>query len=153
VPYGLDALNTLRIEKGHLTGAELNGNTNAHDLGLERLLKSLGDFIGRAMSMRPALSAPDRLQLVGIRPVDRASRLRNGAQLVASFAPNASLGYLTSATPAAAFDGWLGLALLAGGRGRHGQRLLAVSPVHAESVEVDVVSPHAFDPENHRVRA
>ena len=28
-PYGLDALNTLRIEKGHVTGAELNGNTSA----------------------------------------------------------------------------------------------------------------------------
>ena len=24
-PYGLDALNTLRIEKGHITSAELNG--------------------------------------------------------------------------------------------------------------------------------
>jgi sarcosine oxidase subunit alpha len=152
VPYGLDALNTLRIEKGHVTGAELNGNTSAHDLGLERLLKAQGDFIGRAMAGRPALSAPDRLQLVGIRPLDPASRLRNGAQLVAPAAPRASLGYLTSATPAAAFDGWLGLALLAGGRERRGQRLLAVSPVHAESIEVEVGSPHAFDPENHRVR-
>jgi glycine cleavage system aminomethyltransferase T len=28
-PYGLDALNTLRIEKGHVTGAEMNGNTSA----------------------------------------------------------------------------------------------------------------------------
>ena len=28
-PYGLDALNTLRIEKGHVTAAELNGNTSA----------------------------------------------------------------------------------------------------------------------------
>ena len=33
VPYGLDALNTLRIEKGHVTAAELNGNTSAADLG------------------------------------------------------------------------------------------------------------------------
>src|SRR5205814_4270936 len=42
-PYGLDALNTLRIEKGHVTSAELNGNTSADDLGLERLLKPRGD--------------------------------------------------------------------------------------------------------------
>ena len=153
VPYGLDALNTLRIEKGHMTGAEINGNASAHDLGLERLLKPQGDFVGRVLAQRPALGAVDRLQLVGIRPVDHAGRLRNGAQLVASSAPRASLGYLTSATPAAAFDGWLGLALLAGGRGRHGQRLLAVSPVHGESVEVEVASPHAFDPENTRVRS
>ena len=38
-PYGLDALNTLRIEKGHITGAELNGNTSADDLGMSRMLK------------------------------------------------------------------------------------------------------------------
>ena len=153
VPYGLDALNTLRIEKGHVTGAELNGNTSARDLGLERLLKPQGDYIGRAMAGRPALSAPDRLQLVGIRPLDPADRLRNGAQLVAPSAPRASLGYLTSATPAVAFVGWLGLALLAGGRARHGERLRAVSPVHGESVEVEVASPHGFDPENTHVRS
>ncbi|HEV7432998.1 MAG TPA: 2Fe-2S iron-sulfur cluster-binding protein, partial [Steroidobacteraceae bacterium] len=61
VPYGLDALNTLRIEKGHVTAAELNGNTSADDLGMHRLLKKHGDFVGRALSQRPGLSAPDRL--------------------------------------------------------------------------------------------
>ncbi len=55
VPYGLDALNTLRIEKGHVTGAELNGNTSADDLGMYRLLKKHGDFVGRALSQRPGL--------------------------------------------------------------------------------------------------
>ena len=81
-PYGLDALNTLRIEKGHVTTAELNGNTTADDLGMQRLLKARGDFIGRALSRRPGLIAPERLQLVGVRPVDRARRLRNGTQLI-----------------------------------------------------------------------
>ena len=42
-PYGLDALNTLRIEKGHVTGAELNGNTSAGDLGFGRMLRAGGD--------------------------------------------------------------------------------------------------------------
>ena len=153
VPYGLDALNTLRIEKGHVTGAELNGNTNADDLGLQRLLKKQGDFVGRALSRRPGLGAPDRLQLVGVRPVEPGHRMRNGAQLVLPGAPSASLGYLTSATPAAACDGWVGLALLAGGRGRLGQRLLATSPIHGEAVEVGIVSAHLYDPENLRVRA
>ena len=64
-----------------------------------------------------------------------------------------SIGYLTSATPSAAFDGWVALALLAAGRSRFGQRLLAVSPAHAEQTEVEVVSPHMLDPENLRVRA
>jgi len=152
-PYGLDALNTLRIEKGHVAGAELNGNTTADDLGLQRMLKKQGDFIGRALAKRPALSAAERLQLVGVRPLDRSRRLRNGAQLVAPQARETSLGYLTSCTPSVEFDGWIGLALLSGGRQRLGERLIGLSPVHEEAVEIQILSPHMLDPENTRVRA
>ena len=152
-PYGLDALNTLRIEKGHVTAAELNGNTSALDLGFQRMLKPQGDFVGRALSQRGGLSAPDRLQLVGVRPVGRARHLRNGAQLVAPKARSTSLGYVTSSTPSVELPGWVGLALLAGGRQRIGERLIASSPIHAEATEIEIVSPHMLDPENVRVRA
>jgi heterotetrameric sarcosine oxidase alpha subunit len=152
-PYGLDALNSLRIEKGHVTGAELNGNTSADDLGFARMLKRHGDFIGRVLSQRAGMSASDRLQLVGVRPLDPGQRLRNGAQLVAHEARSTSLGYLTSSTPGVELDGWVGLALLAAGRRRVGQQLLAVSPLHDEQVELRIVSPHMLDPENARVRA
>lgn len=152
-PYGLDALNTLRIEKGHVTGAELNGNTGAHDLGFERLLKKQGDFIGRVLAQRAALISPQRLQLVGVRPRKRAQRLRNGMQLVTREAPRASLGYVTSSTPAVELEGWVGLALLGDGRSRIGSQLIGTSPVHGESVELEIVSPHMLDPENSRVRS
>jgi sarcosine oxidase subunit alpha len=54
---------------------------------------------------------------------------------------------------AAEEDGWIGLGLLAGGDRRHGERLIATSPVYNEAVEVEVGSPHRVDPENARVRA
>jgi len=152
-PYGLDALNTLRIEKGHVTGAELNGNTSADDLGMQRMLKKHGDFIGRALSQRSGLTTPERLQLVGVRPLARAQRLRNGLQLVAPQARTTTLGYVTSSTPSVESDGWVGLALVAGGRQRLGQRLIGTSPVHDETIEIEIVSPHMLDPENLRVRA
>jgi methylglutamate dehydrogenase subunit C len=152
-PYGLDALNTLRIEKGHVTTAELNGNTTADDLGLQRLLKKQGDFIGRTLAQRAALASTERLQLVGVRPSDRTRRLRNGSQLVTPEARDESLGYLTSATPCVEFEGWVALALLRGGRQRLGARLLARSPVHEEETEVQILDPHMLDPENTRVRA
>src|ERR1700691_1235602 len=152
-PYGLDALNTLRIEKGHVTSAELNGNTSAQDLGFERMLKKHGDFIGRTLSGRAALGARGRLQLVGVRPVEPTQRLRNGLQLVAPKARQLSLGYVTSSTPSVELEGWVGLALLAGGRQRIGERLTALSPVHDEATEVQIVSPHMLDAENQRVRA
>jgi methylglutamate dehydrogenase subunit C len=151
-PYGLDALNTLRIEKGHVTGAELNGNTTAVDLGFERMLKKDGDFIGRTLSQRGALSADNRLQLVGVRPLDRRARLRNGSHLLEA-GDSASLGYLTSATAGAELEGWVALALLSAGRRRIGARLTAAAPVHGERTEVEVASPHMLDPENRRVRA
>jgi sarcosine oxidase subunit alpha len=152
-PYGLDALNTLRIEKGHVTGAELNGNTSAVDLGFGRMLKTSGDFVGRALSQRPGMLAAERLQLVGVRALDTSRRLRNGMQLVAGGSPSASLGYLTSSTPATQEAGWVGLALLSGGTARIGSELLAVSPVHREELPVTIVTPHLLDPENTRVRA
>jgi sarcosine oxidase subunit alpha len=117
------------------------------------MLKAQDDFIGRELSQRAGLHAPDRLQLVGVRPVNRKRRLRNGAHLVAAKARSASLGYVTSSTPSTELDGWVGLALLAGGRRCRGQRLLATSPVHNEATEVEIVSPQMIDPENARVRA
>ncbi|HEX9139646.1 MAG TPA: 2Fe-2S iron-sulfur cluster-binding protein [Steroidobacteraceae bacterium] len=152
-PYGLDALNTLRIEKGHVTGAELNGNTSADDLGMQRMLKKQGDFVGRMLSQRSGLSAPDRLQLVGVRPADAARRLRNGAHVTLRETDTASLGYITSSTPTVEREGWVGLALVAGGRARIGQRLFARSVIHGESLPIDIVSAHMLDPENLRVRA
>lgn len=155
-PYGLDALNTLRIEKGHVTGAELNGQTTAGDLGLGRLCKAGNEHIGSVLASRAALqSGEHRLELVGVRPLNNEHRLRNGAHLVdaASATPGRSLGYITSSTPATERVGWLGLALLAGGHSRHGQRLTADSPLHGEAVAVEITSPHHLDPENARVRA
>ena len=71
VPYGLDALNTLRIEKGHVTGAELNGNTSADDLGFGPDAEETAAISSAARSRSvPGWSAPDRLQLVGVRPLD-----------------------------------------------------------------------------------
>ncbi len=131
----------------------MNGNTSADDLGMQRMLKKHGDFIGRALSQRPGLTAPERLQLVGVRPLARAHRLRNGLQLVAPEARTTSLGYVTSSTPSVESDGWVGLALVAGGRRRLGQRLIGTSPVHDEAIEIEIVSPHMLDPENLRVRA
>jgi sarcosine oxidase subunit alpha len=152
-PYGLDALNTLRIEKGHVTAAELNGNTSATDLGFGHLLKKQGDFIGRALSGRPGMLAGERLQLVGVRPLDPARRLRNGTQLIHTAAPGESLGYVTSCTPSTELEGWVGLALLASGRQRVGEQLTGVAAVHGERSELRILSAHMLDPENARVRA
>ena len=75
VPYGMEALGTMRIEKGHVAGAELNGTTTAHDLGLGRMMSAQKDYIGRVLAGRPGLVAPDRPALVGVKPSKRDARL------------------------------------------------------------------------------
>jgi methylglutamate dehydrogenase subunit C len=152
VPYGLDALNVLRIEKGHVTGGEINGQTTPHDLGLGGMLKKSGDFIGRTLGRRAGLREEGRLQLVGLAPTDVAHRLRGGAHLVSLAGTGPSRGFVTATCMAAEGKGWIALALLAGGRARHGERLIAASPVYGEAVEVIVTTPHHVDRENARVR-
>src|SRR5690606_28762507 len=81
VPYGLEALGTLRIEKGHVAGSEIDGRTTARDLSLEWMLSRKKPFIGSAMMDREGLAAPDRLQLVGVVALDNRA-FGNGAHLV-----------------------------------------------------------------------
>lgn len=151
-PYGVEALGLLRIEKGHVAGPELNGQTTAADLGLGRMLKPRGDFIGRALAGRPGLVDPDRPRLVGVMPSPRSTELRAGAHLVEP-GTTKSLGWITSVTRSVELERWIGLALLSGAEQRIGTRLQAAFPLKNESTEVEIVSPHFVDPENARVRA
>jgi sarcosine oxidase subunit alpha len=151
-PYGLDALNLMRIEKGHVAGSEINGQVTARDLGLGRMLKKSGDFVGRALAERPGLVDPKRLALVGVRAIDPRASLRAGAHLVADPSSRASQGYVTAACPRSEGEGFIGLALLAGGAARIGERLHATDPVRGRHCDVEIVSQHFLDPDNARVR-
>ncbi|MCK6452328.1 MAG: sarcosine oxidase subunit alpha family protein [Alphaproteobacteria bacterium] len=152
-PYGVEALGLLRIEKGHVAGPELTGHTTARDLGLERMLKKRGDYVGRVLAERPALADPDRPRLVGLRPVDRRARLRAGGHLVAAPGSAESLGWLASAMPSVELDCWVGLGLLARAESWRGKCLFVAFPLNDETTEVEVTHPHHVDPENARVRA
>ena len=137
LPYGLEALGLLRIEKGHIAGPELNGQTTAKDLGFEKMMKKKGDFIGRVSAERPALVSPDRPRLVGIRAVDPSfeKRLRGGAHLVEKPDSKKSLGWATSITRSVELERWLGLAMIRQGPERIGQRPYAAYPLVVEATE------------------
>ena len=82
-PYGTEALGVMRIEKGHVAGNELNGQTTARDLGLGRMMSTKKDYIGRAHGAGDRRSStPNRPSLVGFKPVDPAQRLRAGAHFL-----------------------------------------------------------------------
>ena len=135
----------------HVAGPELNGHTTAQDLGLGRMLKKRGDFIGRVLAERPGMTDPLRPRLVGLRAVEPTQPLRAGAHLIGAEGAK-SLGWISSVTRSVADPGWIGLGLLRDGETRIGSRMIAASPLTGEEVPVAIASPHMYDPENARVR-
>lgn len=152
-PYGTEAMNVLRIEKGHVTGAELDGTTLAADLGFAAMQKSDGDFIGKRSLERPGFRQP-RMELVGLvaddgKPIARGAQLINEPGLPAQAA---MAGHVTSACYSANLNKEIALALLRGGRGLHGKKMFAASPLSGASTPVTVTSPVFIDPQGERAR-
>jgi sarcosine oxidase subunit alpha len=155
LPYGTEALSILRVEKGHVAGGELNGQTTAADLGLGRMVSTKKDFVGRMLAQRPALLAPDRQVLVGLWPVDRSAALSAGAHLIEAHrlpGPGTDLGHVTSTAISPTLGRTIGLGLLAGGRGRIGRVVLAHDPIRGRDTMVEIRAPVFHDPQGSRLR-
>ena len=148
-PYGLEALDSLRIEKGHVViGAEAEGRTTADDLGMGRMQRKAGGFVGAQALSRPALSAPGRMQLVG---VEAADPIPEGAMLIARDGAPVE-GHVTSATSRVLGEGSVALVLLINGRERIGETILASSPTRGRQVRVTITDPVFYDPDGARYR-
>jgi methylglutamate dehydrogenase subunit C len=153
--YGTEAMGVLRIEKGHVAGNEINGQTTAGDLGLARLLSKGKDYVGRVMAQRPGLLSPDRPALAGFKPVDRSQRLWSGAHFIAPgahAAGSADQGYMTSVAYSPTLGHWIGLGLLVGGPSRHGEHVRAWDGLRSSDMLVEVCNPVFYDPAGERVR-
>jgi sarcosine oxidase subunit alpha len=155
MPYGTEAMSTLRIEKGHVVvGVEADGRTTAHDLGMAKLVSPAKWCIGKPLLDRPALKDANRWQLVGLTALDGATMPR-AAKIVADAdhsLPNPMLGHVTSWCWSPNLDAWIALALLAGGQSRQGEILWALSPLADAKVRVRVGPPCFIDPDGERLR-
>ncbi len=153
-PYGLEALGTLRIEKGHVTGAEIDGRTTARDLYLDWMLSKKKPFIGSAMMDREGLIAPNRLRLVGVVSQDNRG-FGGGAHIVEQQPdpgrPGNSIGHVTAVCYSPALGRYIGLALVEGGKARHGSRAFISDPLRNRYGPVEIVSHHMFDPDGSRM--
>ncbi len=155
-PYGTEALSVMRIEKGHVAGAEINGQTTARDLGLGGMMAKKKDYIGRLMKDRPALVAPERPILVGVKPVDLEQRIRAGSHFLGLDAQPSLVndeGYVTSVAYSPTLGQWIGLGLLRNGAARHGERVRAYDPVRNGDVVCEICAPCFVDPNEEKLRA
>jgi sarcosine oxidase subunit alpha len=148
-PYGTEAMGILRIEKGHVVAAELDGRTVPSDFGFDAMQRKEGDFIGRRSLERPALKKSARRGFVGLVSED-GGHIPRGAQLV--WNPNAErpvhmLGHVTSTCYSPNLEQEIALALLED-PDNHGDELLyASAPLTNAHVPVRVTRSVFVDPE------
>ena len=150
-PYGIEALQTMRIEKGYIhIGTDTDGTTLPQDIGLGRSIdRKSANFVGRRSLSRPASQDPNRLQLVGLVPADGRTLLPVGAQIAQAPPPTRSEGHITSSAMSPELGRPVALAMLLRGASRTGERV----GVHhiGRIIPADVVTAPFIDPEGRRL--
>jgi sarcosine oxidase subunit alpha len=146
-PVGIEALDVLRLEKGFIhVGGDTDGTTTPDDVGYGAMVRNKqSDFIGRRSLALAFKDRPPPLQLIGLRPLDGSRPLASGAQLFSASGPRTSgAGHVTSSAWSPTLGEPVALALLARGRSRLGEQLLAWHQSAARPVEV--IEPKRHDP-------
>ena len=153
-PYGTEAMGALRIEKGHVAGAEIEGRTTLQDLGLGGFASSKKPFVGSVLRNRPVLTDPARPTLVGLK-ISGDVGARPGALLYGDGQPSTGHGdgWVSSTTWSPALSSYIALGLLARGTKRQGETVRVVSHVDGLDLNAEVVSSHFYDPDGVRQNA
>ena len=153
--YGSETLGVLRIEKGHVTHAEINGTVTPADLGFGRMVsKTKPDFIGKALLEREGLRAVARPALVGVKPADPRHTFTTGAHILpagAAASHENDLGTVTSSCFSPHAGHTIGLALVSGGAARQGEAVSIWNGLRGEVTKGALCSPVFVDPENARL--
>ncbi len=152
--YGMEALNVLRIEKGFITHAEIDGRVTAGDIGLGGMIAAKKDCIGKRAAMRNGMVDEARAQMVGLRPL-QGEKITAGAHLFTQGAPLTrpnSQGYLSSVGYSPQFQTYLALGFLERGRARHGEVVRVIDRLRGIDVQAEVCDPVFFDKSGERMR-
>jgi methylglutamate dehydrogenase subunit C len=154
-PYGLEALASLRIEKGHVAGLELDHRNTLDDLGLGKMAGKDKPYVGKALRFREKLQAPERWSLVGLELLEPGKKLRGGSILFAASdeIKGHGRGYITSVTWSTELNTFIALGLYQGGLRHEGEEIVCAFPLKDEQVRARIVSPHFIDREGARLHA
>lgn len=154
-PYGLEALASLRIEKGHVAGLELDHRNTLDDLGLGKMAAKEKAYVGKELRQRPTLQAPERWSLVGLELLEPEKKLRGGAILFAATdeIKGHGRGYITSVTWSVELQKTIALGLYQGGLKHAGEEIICAFPLKNELARARIVSPHFIDPKGARLNA
>jgi sarcosine oxidase subunit alpha len=152
VPYGIEALEIMRTEKGYIhIGTDTDGTTLPQDIGFARSIeRKAANFVGRRSLLRPAARDPGRFQLVALSPADGRTQLPVGAQIAAGAPPTQTEGHVTSSYWSPELGRPIALGMLARGTQRLGEKIR----VHhlGRVIDAVVVKAPFIDPAGERLR-
>ncbi len=148
-PYGLEALASLRIEKGHVAGLDLDHRNTLYDLGLGKMASKTKPFAGRELLERENHLRKERWSLVGLESLEPGKPLRGGSILFArgDEIEGHGRGYITSVTWSTELGKFIALGLYKGGLTNEGDDVVAAFPLKEETHRLRLVSPHFVDKE------
>jgi sarcosine oxidase, subunit alpha len=151
VPYGIEALEIMRTEKGFIhIGTDTDGTTLPQDIGFARALeRKAANFVGRRSLLRPSARDPNRFQLVALAPIDRRTVLPVGAQIAPTAPPAQTEGHVTSSCWSPELGAPVALGMLARGSQRLGEKIR----VHhlGKIIDAEVVKAPFVDPKGERL--
>ncbi len=154
--YGIEALMTLRLEKGYMhVGSDTDGETIPDDVGWGQAARQKSeDYLGKRSLARAASAEPHRRQLVGLLTLQPEMAMRAGGHFLPASvkrAPAETQGWITSAAYSPVLQRYVALGMLRGGRARLGQ---TVQVYDAGRIYPVKIVPSCFvDPINQRMRS
>jgi sarcosine oxidase subunit alpha len=152
-PFGLEAQNVLRLEKGHIIiGLETEQRITLHDLGLGALWyrdKPSAKTVG-AVALRQTEQQKDRLKLVGIRMMNPNGRVpKDGSPIVT----HRICGYVCTARYSHQLQAGIGMALVEDVYARQEARLTVFEDgCNGNLLEVTVADMPFYDPVGRRMK-
>ena len=152
-PYGTEAMHVLRAERGFIiAGQDTDGTVTPIDLGMEWIVAAGKDFIGKRSLARADTARDDRRQLVGLLTDNPQDVLPEGGQIVEFLhkPPMRMIGYVTSSYFSANLGRSIALALIEGGRARHGEPVKV--PLERTVMSARITEPRFFDLDGERAR-
>jgi sarcosine oxidase subunit alpha len=149
-PVGVETCLLLRLEKGYLhVGGDTDGTTTPLDVGWGHVLKRTSDFVGRRSLLLPHNQRPDRLQLVGLEPVD-GQTLPLGAQLsLKGFGSRDTGGFVSSSGYSPTLKRGVALGMVRAGQSRIGEGVVAITS--QGQVQARIAPLAAYDPRGERI--
>ncbi len=156
-PFGIGALNFLRIEKGFLLpGFDTDNETTPADLGWGTVLaRKETFFVGKQAMELPPRKGDGRLKLVNLRACNSEGVITQGGQIAMTPKSSESIefeGRVTSACTSPTLGCSVGLGLVRDGYDRIGEEVYVHTDEANSPVAVVICGEAHYDPKRERIR-